>query len=97
MYQLLEKKQWATSLFYCHPESCILAHILPCHIYAKIYDEPEGNSCYLFNFLHYKVFMLHNLIQHGTVIMPELRPFLLYFFQGHPFNLPFLKHSIFAQ
>lgn len=58
MYQLLEKRQWATSLFYCHPESCILAHILPCHIYAKIYDEPETNSCYLFNFLYYGIFGL---------------------------------------
>lgn len=57
MYQLLEKRQWATSLFHCDPESCILSHMLPCHIYAKIYDEPL-NSCYLFNFLYYGIFCL---------------------------------------
>jgi Cys-rich protein (TIGR01571 family) len=57
MYQLLEKRKWATSLCHCDPESCILAHVLPCHIYAKIYDNPE-NSCYLFNFIYYGIFGL---------------------------------------
>jgi Cys-rich protein (TIGR01571 family) len=51
MYQLLEKRKWATSLYNCYPESCILAHILPCHIYAKIYRD-----CYLFNFIYYGIF-----------------------------------------
>ena len=45
MYQLLER-EWSTSLFHCDPESCILAHVLPCHIYAKIYDRENINKCY---------------------------------------------------
>ena len=55
MYQLLER-QWSTSLFHCDPESCILAHVLPCHIYAKIYDRENINKCYLFNFIYYGIF-----------------------------------------
>lgn len=51
MYQLLEKRKWATSLFICDPESCILSHVLPCHIYAKIYRD-----CYLFHFIYYGIF-----------------------------------------
>jgi Cys-rich protein (TIGR01571 family) len=58
MYQLLEKRKWATSLCNCDPESCILAHVLPCHIYAKIYDNPHRNSCYFFNFMYYGIFCL---------------------------------------
>ena len=57
MYQLLERK-WSTSLFYCDPESCILAHCLPCHVYAKIYDTPNQFSCYFFNFMYYGLFYL---------------------------------------
>jgi Cys-rich protein (TIGR01571 family) len=53
MYQLLEKRKWATSLCHCDPESCILAHILPCHIYAKIYKD-----CYLFYFIYYGIFSI---------------------------------------
>jgi Cys-rich protein (TIGR01571 family) len=53
MYHLLEKRKWATSLCHCDPESCILAHVLPCHIYAKIYKD-----CYLFNFLYYGIFTI---------------------------------------
>ena len=53
MYQLLEKRKWATSLCHCDPESCILAHILPCHIYAKIYRD-----CYLFHFIYYGIFSI---------------------------------------
>jgi len=57
MYQLIEKRQWATSLFYCDPESCILSHMLPCHIYAKIYDKGTNETkCYLFNFIYYGIF-----------------------------------------
>ena len=51
MYHLLEKRKWATSLCECDPESCILAHALPCHIYAKL----NGN-CYLFHFIYYGIF-----------------------------------------
>lgn len=53
MYHLLEKRKWATSLCNCDPESCILAHVLPCHIYAKLY----GN-CYLFHFIYYGIFTI---------------------------------------
>jgi len=59
MYEILEmperiegfERPWSTSLFYCDPESCILAHVLPCHIYAKIYK-----NCYLFHFIYYGIF-----------------------------------------
>lgn len=57
MYQLLER-EWSTSLFHCDPESCILAHVLPCHIYAKLYDKDTTSEtrCYLFNFIYYGIF-----------------------------------------
>lgn len=53
MYEKLnyEKRKWSTSLLYCDPESCILSHYLPCHIYAKL-----NKDCYLFNFLYYGIF-----------------------------------------
>ena len=54
MYEILEEKRdWSTSLFYCDPESCILSHILPCHVYARIHKE-----CYLFHFLYYGIFCI---------------------------------------
>lgn len=46
-----QSKKWSSALCEFDPESCILAHVLPCHIYAKIYG-----SCYLFNFLYYGLF-----------------------------------------
>jgi len=46
MYQ----REWTTSLFHFDPESCILAYVLPCHIYAKI----QGS--YLCSFLYYGIF-----------------------------------------
>ena len=48
MYELIDK--WSTSLFHCHAESCILAHILPCHIYARL------NGSYLCSFIYYSIF-----------------------------------------
>ena len=45
------KRQWTTTLCDFDPESCILVHLLPCHIYAKIY-----RICYLFNFIYYGIF-----------------------------------------
>lgn len=53
---MLEKRKWATSLYYCDPESCILVNVLPCHVYAKLYDIGNGNRCYLFNFIYYGIF-----------------------------------------
>lgn len=49
MFEL--KTGWTTSLFHFDPESCILAHIIPCHIYAKI------QGCYLFSFFYYGMFV----------------------------------------
>jgi hypothetical protein len=48
MYEIIEKKKWLTNMCECDAESCILSHILPCHIYAKL-----NGKCYLFNFLSY--------------------------------------------
>jgi len=47
------KSPWATTLWNIDPESCILAHVLPCHIYAKLY-----RNCYLFNFIYYGIFTM---------------------------------------
>ena len=40
--------KWKTSLCYCDSESCILAYLLPCHIYSKLWGKQ-----YLFHFLSY--------------------------------------------
>jgi hypothetical protein len=52
MFEITDsKRQWATTLCDFDPESCILAHVLPCHIYAKV-----SRNCYLFNFIYYGLF-----------------------------------------
>jgi hypothetical protein len=47
-YGYTKMKDWKTPLCQCDSESCILAYLLPCHIYSKLWG-----SLYLFHFLSY--------------------------------------------
>jgi hypothetical protein len=47
-YGYTKMKDWKTPLCHCDSESCILAYLLPCHIYSKLW----GNY-YLFHFVSY--------------------------------------------